>query len=1238
MADTVPADAAGSDVKSALIVAGIGGSGASTLAKVLSRLNAAGENPHLVEYGDPRPAGRLVSSPIGAATASFLRSMQQGCTSLHSFPEGWMESPSAASYMESLREIVRKHAGGSKAIVLGHPCFCRVLPLVARAVTDCGYLAKAVLCFHHPYAVSMHVRQHSGLPSEMGLAMWLRYALDSERHSRGMRRCVVDFAEFAGDWMGGLRTIGQALDVAWAEDPMLLSHEISDMLDAEGPSREGMERFPHVHLGLGSMYSALRRFSRHPYAQSAMDRVDTVARQYDSEDNFLLGILRHMQDVDTGAPSRGPSQPQAVGPIRPGGRDAAALGDAFAGDVSDLSQELAAVRAERRLFAAGYQEEVDSYFTACVKSRREVARLRDELAWLKNVYAEQCAKAAPAPPETAACEPGPERAEGFQGDLDEKRIRRWFDSMVLHRVHERQAAKTGAWRTARFHRQTFERILRGCRANALGAMLSRPLELSADEIQAARLVRDSGLFDPEHYHRELSRLGLSPPAELLAHFVRFGMLLGIDASPYFDSAFYARTNKDVDFLGVGPFLHFITVGAFEGRSPNQLFDASYYNEVRRDVRDSSLNPLVHYLGWGAAEGQNPSPLLDHSFYVSRYGSDMDAARNPLAHYLSGGRHLLRQPNLLFDPQYYLSNHPEAGETGVRALEHYVAVGEALGYKPHPLFDPAYYAATNGDVPDSGFGALVHFLRYGMAEGRAPNPLFDVRYYLSENPEAASHPGGFLAHYLECGSRQSRSPHPDFDLAYYRDAYPDLGESGVELLGHFLDYGDFEGRRPNPGFDPLKLREAHSGVAEADAAPFRYFLRQREAAIPSCGGSGCDADTFFRLPWVYDGAPREKRSGAHTVLFVSHVADRTGAPLCLLRLLEQLACREDLDCRVVLHEGGELARHFSRAAPTLCVADLAADGGRQGIIDMLAQAYRKAVENGAAVVNTAAGVSYAKAFMRHGVPVLSWLHELPTSIDTYLGGAATVERIKAASRGIVCPSYFVRDALVKRYGLDAGAFTVLHNGTELPPQGLDRDRLRSEIRQELGLPEGCRVVLGCGTLDMRKGADLFVRTAQRLAGLSEADARFVWVGDPYDKGFFGWLKHDVERLGVAGKVIFAGPQEEPSRFFAAADVFVLTSREDPFPMVSMEALSHGLPVVAFEGAGGAGEIAEGQVVRTVPYCDTEAMARAVDQLLGDLPEVRRLGRDTAAMIASGHSWRNYADEFLKLLRGTFGWDR
>lgn len=402
--------------------------------------------------------------------------------------------------------------------------------------------------------------------------------------------------------------------------------------------------------------------------------------------------------------------------------------------------------------------------------------------------------------------------------------------------------------------------------------------------------------------------------------------------------------------------------------------------------------------------------------------------------------------------------------------------------------------------------------------------------------------------------------------------------------------------------------------------------------------------FRELPWkrvdAHEAAGRST-AGSFKILLVSHSACRTGAPLCLLRLAEELSKIPDVECWVVLRTGGDLVPEFARLAPTLGLWEVVEAGLAtwEDAAGEIVDRFREYAPNGIAVCNTMAVSEIHRALDRRGVPVLSWIHELPTFIEI-LGGVEAINRIKSASRRMIVPADVVRESLITRFDVDPERVQTVRYGLEPKTLGLPREEMRERVREELKLPADARIVLGCGTIDMRKGADLFVQAARRFfadpaaAGTAEK-TWFIWFGHTVDRDFFQWLRHDVEASGFADRILFAGSCPDMSPNFLAADVFALTSREDPCPFANLEAMEGALPVVAFAGSGGAPEVLGGGGV-AVPYLDVAAMAATIRDLLSDADARSTMGESGRSIIRRSFTWPRFMSEFLGILREEYGY--
>ena len=166
----------------------------------------------------------------------------------------------------------------------------------------------------------------------------------------------------------------------------------------------------------------------------------------------------------------------------------------------------------------------------------------------------------------------------------------------------------------------------------------------------------------------------------------------------------------------------------------------------------------------------------------------------------------------------------------------------------------------------------------------------------------------------------------------------------------------------------------------------------------------------------------------------------------------------------------------------------------------------------------------------------------------------------------------------------------------PPSLREIERIRSSQR----IPPDAAIVMGVGTVEWRKGPDLFIQLACEVRRRTREPVHFVWVGGDLTGVDMIRLHSDMRRAG-ADHVHFVGTQPDPRLWFAAADVLALTSREDPFPLVCLEHAAMGHPIVTYRN-GGMVELLEAAgadaAFGVVDYLDVGTMAERVLTLLGD----------------------------------------
>ena len=451
----------------------------------------------------------------------------------------------------------------------------------------------------------------------------------------------------------------------------------------------------------------------------------------------------------------------------------------------------------------------------------------------------------------------------------------------------------------------------------------------------------------------------------------------------------------------------------------------------------------------------------------------------------------------------------------------------------------------------------------------------------------------------------------------------LGEAaaGFPLIRTAVPSWDNDARRQGAG---LVLREASPAKYQAWLAA----LVVRAEMAPALGtpivcvnawnewaeGAYLEPDQHFGAAYLNATARAVTRSGADAtakLLLVGHDAFPAGAQDLLHHLLRQLGHAHGIHAEYLLLGGGALAETYANSAPGAVaesqaqVAALVAGWAARGFA--------------AAIVNTSAAAWTVPILRAAGLRVTLLVHELP-GLLAEKGLVAAARMGAEAADAVVFPAAFVRDRFLAVTGAGGVA-------SEIMPQGSYRrvapaPQERAAQRARLGLTAATILVLGAGYADLRKGFDLFLQS-WRAARRQRADVVFCWIG-AVDPTMRGYLDGEIIAAEATGRFLLPGYQGDVAPWFAAADVFALTSREDPFPTVALEAMLCGVPVVSFTGSGGipdAVAACDGGVAVTMG--DADAMARAVV----------KLGRASSAGLADRARVRfdfaGYASRLLRL---------
>ncbi|MCL0090494.1 glycosyltransferase [Dehalococcoidia bacterium] len=205
--------------------------------------------------------------------------------------------------------------------------------------------------------------------------------------------------------------------------------------------------------------------------------------------------------------------------------------------------------------------------------------------------------------------------------------------------------------------------------------------------------------------------------------------------------------------------------------------------------------------------------------------------------------------------------------------------------------------------------------------------------------------------------------------------------------------------------------------------------------------------------------------------------------------------------------------------------------------------------------------------------------------------------------------------------------VNKNKIEIVPNGIDLfefDNLpaRGEFRKKWGINDSQKVILYLARIHKIKGPDLLAKAfAELLRNLN--NVKLVIAG-PND-GYLPSLKKSIADLEISNKVLFTGPLygEDKLKAYVDADIYVLPSIYETFPISVLEACACGTPVIVTDRCGIA-DVIDGRAGLVVPY-DKDQLRDAVLHMIGNDILRREFGEKGRLLVRERFNWEKIAEQ-------------
>jgi glycosyltransferase involved in cell wall biosynthesis len=148
----------------------------------------------------------------------------------------------------------------------------------------------------------------------------------------------------------------------------------------------------------------------------------------------------------------------------------------------------------------------------------------------------------------------------------------------------------------------------------------------------------------------------------------------------------------------------------------------------------------------------------------------------------------------------------------------------------------------------------------------------------------------------------------------------------------------------------------------------------------------------------------------------------------------------------------------------------------------------------------------------------------------------------------------------------------------------------DIRDKIGLNRSSFIWIMSGAVAYRKGTDIISAIAKHF----DKDILLIWLG-PGSSGYSYYVEQELKFSNIRNVLLLGPKSDDYYDYLSVADGLVLTSREDPFPLVMIEAAALGKPIVAFN-SGGVNEFVQEKMGLVVKSDNLQDLMEAMKKIM------------------------------------------
>jgi len=486
-------------------------------------------------------------------------------------------------------------SGGEPGIIKD-PRISRMFPLWEAAAREFGARISTVIMVRNPLEVAKSLAYRDKIGIEHSILLWLRHLLDAEKFTRSIPRSFVQFEQLLTQPGEQIEKIARELNRAWPNPWKDIESEVATFLSADlkhhQQEHEDLRRFGTIGDIALEALQHLSDLAEKGESSDARDAMDACARQ-------LQECMRMPERYASEMISDHLAYMRSLGVLEPEVSDtlSAALHEGMLGAEAGIE----ATRARDKLHteishAQSLTERLEAAHGKLKKLGAAEQELKNQLASAEQELRDQRAQAARSAEELTS--------QTRKLEFTEMSWR--LDAMRLEQAREEQKQRDLDVRrrdreivALQKSKHEISQSLAKARAE-LAASQTESQRQTAEIAQLTSMIRDWQSFTDSgfgkwawHWLRRVVQLGRLRAQNKDERLIR--------SSGLFDPEWYLATYPDLSGSGISPLRHFVRHGAMEGRNPSANFDCSEYRRNHPEAELQHVNPLAHAIRTGALD-------------------------------------------------------------------------------------------------------------------------------------------------------------------------------------------------------------------------------------------------------------------------------------------------------------------------------------------------------------------------------------------------------------------------------------------------------------------------------------------------------------------------------------------------------------------------------------------------------------------------------------------------------------